>query len=132
MIEAMVFSPLPERFTLPLVGFSEMIGCVTFLALRDRGMALFADEPAVVERIRLLFDEILADEICHVGLVEARIGLVGRRLMRWLFERVGPRMTERTPEFMDAVGADEMRRRLAEPFDQRALAAQFPKTAYAF
>jgi hypothetical protein len=61
MINFMVFSPFPKSFTMPLVGMSEMLGCVMFRGLRDRGMALFADEPAVVDRIRVLFDETLAD-----------------------------------------------------------------------
>ncbi len=132
LIHAMVFSPFPETWTLPLVGMSEMVGCVVFRALRDRGTALFADEPAVAERIRLLFDEILADEICHVGLVEARLGRTGRRLMRALYRRGSRRLATGVPEFLAAVGREEILRRLAAPFDQRALAREFPETAYAF
>src|SRR5207253_1203926 len=58
---------LPERWHLPLAGAAEMVGCLMFRALRDRGVALFAEEPTVAERIRLLYDEILGDEIGHVG-----------------------------------------------------------------
>ncbi len=39
------------------VGASEMVGCVLFRAMRDKGVELFADEPAVAERIRLLYNE---------------------------------------------------------------------------
>jgi hypothetical protein len=53
----------PEKYHLPLTGCAEMAGCVIFRALRDRGVALFADEPRVAARIRLLYDEILADEL---------------------------------------------------------------------
>ena len=66
MIHMMVSAP--ERWTLPLVGASEMVGCVLFRQLRDKGMELFADEPAVAERIQLLYNEILADEIGHGGI----------------------------------------------------------------
>src|SRR5262249_47250355 len=41
----------PERWNLPLAGAGEMAGCVIFRALRDRGVSLFADEPAVAARI---------------------------------------------------------------------------------
>lgn len=132
MIKIMVFSPFPKSFTMPLVGMSEMMGCVMFGALRDRGMMLFADEPEVVERIRVLFNEILADEICHVGLVDAGLGRFGRAVMRGLYGLVGKRMAAGTPEIVAAIGRDEILRRLSEPFDQRSLAAQFPETAYSF
>ena len=131
-IKLMIFSPFPKSFTMPLVGMSEMLGCVMFAAMRDRGMAIFADEPEVVERIRVLFNEILADEICHVGLVEAGLGRFGRAMMRGLYRVVGKRMALGTPEFVAGVGREEIERRLAEPFDQRRLAALFPETAYSF
>ena len=56
---------------------AKMAGCVLFSALRDRGVALFADEPAVAERIAQLYDEILADEISHVGYIAAQLGPLG-------------------------------------------------------
>ena len=133
MIELMVFAPFPERFLLPLVGMSEQMGCVMFRLLRDRGVALFAAEPEVAERIRLLFDEILADEICHVGLIEARLGRFGRAAMRalyrWLAPRIAPRMA---PECERLFGPGALARAVRAPFDQAALAAEFPRTAYAF
>src|SRR5262245_33972405 len=88
----------PQRWVLPLVGLGEMVGCVLFRALRDRGLALFADEPAVAERIRLLYDEILADEISHVGFVVAQMGPTGRRLMLWLYRRFSMRLAMQMPE----------------------------------
>src|SRR5262249_6578007 len=65
---------LPERARLVVAGASEMAGCVLFRALRDRGVALFADEPAVAARIHLLYDEILGDELGHVGHIASRLG----------------------------------------------------------
>jgi hypothetical protein len=133
MIELMVFTPLPERFILPLIGMSEQMGCVMFRLLRDRGVALFEGEPEVAEQIRLLFDEILADEICHVGLIEARLGRFGRGAMRalyrWLSPQIGPRMA---PECVALFGRDALARAYRAPFVQASLAAEFPRTAYAF
>ena len=133
LIELMVFAPLPEHFVLPLIGMSEQMGCVMFRLLRDRGVALFADEPEVAERIRLLYDEILADEICHVGLIEARLAGFGlaamRALYRWFAPRIGPRMA---PECASLFGRDALARAFRAPFRQAALAAEFPRTAYAF
>ena len=132
-IKLMVFNPLPEAFVLPIVGMSEMLGCVMFRLLRDRGVALFADEPEVAERIRVLYDEILADEICHVGLVEARLGRFGRAVTRGLFRLLGPFLpAAMAPEYVVAVGRRRMREALRERFDQAALAREFPKKAYAF
>jgi hypothetical protein len=133
LIELMIFGPFPEPFLLPLVGMSEQMGCVMFRLLRDRGAALFADEPAVAERIRVLFDEILADEICHVGLIEARLGATGRAVMRALHRLVAPRIAPgMAPECTSLVGRDAFLRALRAPFDQAALAAEFPRTAYDF
>lgn len=131
LIQGMVFWPLPERLVWPLVGMSERVGCVLFRLLRDRGVELFADEPEVAARIRLLFDEILADEICHVGLIEARLSGFGRGVMRALYRMAARRLL--SGPFLEGVAApDALRAALAAPFDQARLAAEFPETAYAF
>jgi hypothetical protein len=133
MIRVMIFSPFPERWTLPLVGFAEMMGCIGFRLLRDRGLELFADEPQVCARIRLLYDEILADEICHVGFVEAKLGPGGRRLMHSAFRRFGARMVAGlAPEFRAVVDGGRIAAALARPFEQAALAREFPGAAFAF
>jgi len=133
MIQLIVFAPIPERCLLPLIGMSEQMGCVTFRLLRDRGVALFGGEPEVAERIRLLFDEILADEICHVGLIEARLGRFGRAAMRALYRWLAPRLAPRmAPECERLFGPGAVARAMRVRFDQAALAAEFPRTAYAF
>jgi hypothetical protein len=52
VIKLLVFRD--ERRFRPVAGCGEMPGRVLFRVLRDRGSALFADEPAVAARIRLL------------------------------------------------------------------------------
>jgi hypothetical protein len=132
-IELMVRWPLPERLLLPVVGLSEMLGCVIFRLLREKGLELFADEPAVAERIRVLYDDILADEICHVGLIEARLGRAGCALMRGLYRALAPRMVRSlSPEAFAVLGREAIARALGARFDQARLAAAFPQTAYAF
>jgi len=121
---------LPPHWTLPLVGCSEMIGCVIFRALRDRGIALFADEPEVAERVRLLYDEILADELSHVGFIAAQLGARGRWLMRTLYRHLAARMARQMPELRTLFGADELPRRFRN-FRLDAMVAEFPDTAYA-
>jgi hypothetical protein len=101
----------PERLALPLVGCAEMAGCVVFRALRDRGVALCADEPEVAARVRLLFDEILADEISHVGYVATRLGPAGRRAMRGLYAAIGLRMARGFPELVALFAPDDLERR---------------------
>jgi hypothetical protein len=132
-IERLVHGPLPHRWLLPLVGLSEMTGCVMFRMLRDKGIELFRDEPEVAERIRLLYDDILADEICHVGLIEARLGRAGRGLMHALYRLLATRMVRAmAAESWALFPGGELVRALREPFEQARLAAEFPKTAYAF
>ncbi len=132
-IELLVRGPLPERWRLPLVGLSEMVGCATFRLLRDKGLALFADEPPVAERIRLLYDDILADEICHVGLIEARLGRAGRALMHRLYGALAsPMVRAMAPEYRALLDREAVARALRPPFEQARLAAEFPRTAHAF
>ena len=128
MIRFMVSAP--EEWSLPLVGASEMAGCVFFRALRDKGVELFADEPAVAERIRLLYNEILADEIGHVGFIAARLGERRRALMRRLYARISLRFASQPPEMLALFGREEIARRLSA-FRLAEMAAELPNTAFA-
>lgn len=106
----------PEDSLLPLVGFAEMAGCTLFRALGERGVELFAAEPAVAARIRLLYDDILADELFHVRLIDARLGPAGRTLMHGLYRFGGLRLAAQMPEIMQLFGRTELRRRFLAPF----------------
>jgi len=128
LIKLMVLSP--PRWVLPLVGCSEMVGCVIFRALRDRGVALMADEPDVAERVRLLYDEILADEISHVGYIASQLGRSGRAAMRFLYRRLAVFMSRQMPELTRLFPGAELARRF-EGFRLDALLAEYPDKAYA-
>jgi hypothetical protein len=128
MIHLMVSAP--ERWTLPLVGASEMVGCVLFRALRDKGVELFADEPAVAERIRLLYNEILADEIGHVGFIAARLDERGRSMTRRLYARLSSTLASQFSEIDALFGSSEMARRFSA-FHLADEAAELPTLAFA-
>ncbi len=121
----------PERWNRPLAGCAEMAGCVIFRALRDRGVELFADEPQVAARIRLLYDEILGDEIGHVGYLAAVLGPAGRAVMRALYRVLGHRLAGQLPELVALCGRAELRRRFGVAFRLGELAAELPGRAYA-
>jgi hypothetical protein len=120
-----------EPWNLPVAGCAEMAGCVIFRALRDRGAALFADEPEVAARIRLLYDEILGDEIGHVGYIASVLGPAGRAIMRGLYRNLGVRLATQMPELMALIGHDELARRFRAEFRLDEMAAELPGRAYA-
>src|SRR5262245_4688929 len=122
---------IPERWSRPLAGAAEMVGCVIFRLLRDRGSALFAGEPDVAGRIRLLYDEILADEIGHVGYIASVLGPTGRSIMRRLFCLLGLRLACQLPELVALYGRAALTGAFAAEFRLDALAAELPGRAYA-
>jgi hypothetical protein len=74
---------MPERLGCLFVGAAEMAGCVLFDELRRVGSELFADEPEVAERIELLYsDNVLTDEVGHVGYCASRCTPAERAVMR--------------------------------------------------
>ncbi len=122
---------VPEGWHLPLTGAAEMTGCIVFRALRDTALELFADEPAVAARIRLLYDEILGDEIGHVGFIAAQLGPAGRTLMRGFYRALGLQMAGQMPEIVRLLGRAELRRRFRAPFRLDAMVAELPGRAFA-
>jgi hypothetical protein len=68
---------LPDPLALTLVLCAEVVGVVGFQVLHETA-DLFAEEPAVVERLRSLLSEILTDELGHV--IYNRAMLDGARL----------------------------------------------------
>ena len=115
---------IPRRFAAPFVGAAEMAGCAMFALLGARGVELFADEPAVAARIRLLYNEILTDEIGHVGYCAASCTPRGRSAMRRLYPLIGRYIIHGTPELAITLGRDEIRSHLDAPFDLDNYAAQ--------
>jgi hypothetical protein len=127
-----LFVALPHEWTLPLVGASEVAGCILFRAMRDEGVRLFSDDPAVAARIARLYDEILADEIGHVGFIAAKLSPRWRSITRFLARELAWRsIVASVPELVTLVGKSELRRRLRERFDVKREAESFAGRAYA-
>lgn len=108
---------VPEDRSFAFVGASEMAGCALFDLLGHAGTALFADEPDVAERIRLLYGEILTDEIGHVGYCAARCSDTGRRIMRRLYPPIARLLARQTPEILMVVDRPTLDDRLSHRFD---------------
>lgn len=127
-----LFVALPHEWTLPLVGASEVVGCILFRAMRDEGVRLFADDPPVAERIARLYDEILADEIGHVGFIAAKLSARWRSITRFLAREFAWRsILGSVPEVVALVGRAELRRLLCQRFDVEREARHFGERAYA-
>lgn len=127
-----LFVALPHEWTLPLVGASEVVGCVLFRAMRDEGVRLFADDPPVAERIARLYDEILADEVGHVGFIAAKLSPRWRAITRLLARDFAWRsILSSVPEIVTLFGEREIRRRLRAEFDVEREARSFGGRAYA-
>lgn len=108
---------IPEERSFAFVGAAEIAGCAMFDLLGQAGAALFADEPEVADRIRLLYGEILTDEIGHVGYCAARSSDAGRRIMRILSGPIARLFSRQTPEILRVVGREALDERLSRPFD---------------
>jgi hypothetical protein len=101
-----------------------------FETLRDRGLELFAHDTEVAARIRRLFDEILGDELGHVGFIAASLGPLGRATMRWLYRVLAVPLASGAPAIAALLGRHELRRRFRAPFRPSRMAAALPGLAY--
>lgn len=127
-----LFVALPHEWTLPLVGASEVVGCVLFRAMRDEGLRLFADDPPVAERIAQFYGEILADEVGHVGFIAAKLSPRWRSVTRFLAREIAWRsIVASVPEIVELLGKTELRRLLRQRFDVEREVETFGGRAYA-
>ena len=94
--ELEVRSPFNLRIVTALCG--ELFGSVIFQLLWECA-DVFADEPAVLERIRMLLREILVDEMGHVAFGHANVGPVTHKLMRAMLPAVARHFLSDFPEF---------------------------------
>ncbi len=95
------------------------------------GLPVRVGPPALAARIRLLYDEILGDEIGHVGYVASLLGPAGRTLMRGLHRVLGLQLAYEMPELVAVLGRDEIARRFRAEFRVDEMAAELPGRAYA-
>jgi hypothetical protein len=106
-----VRSPFRARLVTALCG--ELFGAVAFEVLWESA-DVFAEQPAVLERLRLLVREILIDELGHVAFGHAMLGRAGLLATRALFPTVASYFLRDLPEFaILAGGRDAFLRRVA-------------------
>jgi hypothetical protein len=84
----------------------------------------------VVARIRRLFDEILGDELGHVGFIAALLGPRGRATMRWLYRVLAVPLVSGAPAMAALLGRRELRRRFRTDFRADRMAATLPGLVY--
>lgn len=121
---------LPERLGFPFVGAAEMAGCVMFDELRRVGVEAFAAEPEVAARIDLLYNEILTDEVGHVGYCAARCSRVGRGMMRTLYPYFGRLLARQTAEIRLLTERRALHERLDRRFDIEELTMRLPTETF--
>jgi hypothetical protein len=121
---------LPERLGFMFVGAAEMAGCIMFDELRRVGVELFADEPAVADRIELLYSEILTDEIGHVGYCASRCTSAERAVMRRMYPWMGRLFARQTLEISLLVDTAALHARLDRPFDVEQLRSGLNNETY--
>lgn len=121
---------LPQRLGFLFVGAAEMAGCIMFDELRRVGRKLFADEPAVAERIELLYSEILTDEIGHVGYCASRCTTAERAVMRRIYPLIGRLFARQTAEISLLIDPKALHARLDRPFLVDELTADLDNETY--
>jgi hypothetical protein len=121
---------IPERLGILFVGAAEMAGCVMFGELRRVGIELFADEPEVCERIKLLYSEILTDEVGHVGYCASRCTTAERAIMRRVYPLIGRVFAQQTAEISLLIDPAKLRARLDRPFHVDELTAGLDNETY--
>jgi hypothetical protein len=102
---------------------------VLFRELRDKGVELFGDESAVAERIELLYNEVLADEIGHVGFTVAQLNQHGPLMMRRLYARLSSALLSQFGEMDALFGRAEIVRRFSA-FHLADAAAELPNLTF--
>ncbi len=121
---------IPRGLSAPFVGAAEMAGCAMFAMLGSKGVELFADEPAVADRICLLYNEILTDEIGHVGYCAASCTPSGRRMMRRLYPLMGRYIARATPEVIKVIPANHVHAHFDAPFRLDTYIRDLPHTPF--
>lgn len=114
---------LPRFISDMTVLCGEIIGVATFMLLRERAAALFADEPAPALRLRDLLTQILVDEVGHVYYLRSQLGPVRLAIARRLLPVIARVMTRDLPEAMRLFGREELLARMLDPEVTSAAAA---------
>lgn len=117
---------LPHVFSDVVALAAELAGVAAFRMLRDEARGLFAEHPAVVERIELLFRQILVDEVGHVAFLRSRLGPVRLGIARLLLPWVTRGMIDDMPELVALLGRERFLAEVAK-LDVTGPVATYPE-----
>src|SRR5207244_4201976 len=81
-----IFPRFPEAIMSPVAFVSELMGLTLYLHIDGVLDGILADEPEARDRVRELLQEIMTDEMAHVGQRRNFIGPIGLRAARWMVE----------------------------------------------
>jgi len=82
-----IFPYFPESLMSPPAFVTELMGMIFYIHVDRLLDTIFADEPEARDRIRALLNEIMVDELAHVGQRRNFIGSFGIKMAKWM---VGP------------------------------------------
>jgi hypothetical protein len=95
---------LPHVFSDIVALPAEVTGIAAFHLLLEEARLLFADEPAVLARIELLFGQILVDEVGHVHFLRSRLGPARLAIAHAILPLVTRGMIDDMPELITLLG----------------------------
>jgi hypothetical protein len=104
---------LPKSATLPIILASECAAAITFRLLIDKAEGLFSAHPDVRDRIVLLLQDILTDEIGHVAYCRSKLNGFGIRLTRSVYPVVVKQLLAGLPEMTALLGEGALDQGLA-------------------
>lgn len=123
LVRAMVL--LPEKMADVVVLCGEVIGVAVFSLLLEKARELFAEQPAVIARLELLFGQIMVDEVGHVHFVRSQLGPRRLFLARLLLPLVARGLLADSPEVVRLFGREAVMRRILAG-DVDGAAASYP------
>lgn len=82
------FAWLPETLMAPLAFVTELMGMVFYIHLHRLFGEIYADQPEHCKNLRLMLEEIMIDELAHVGQRRNYLGKIGIFASKHLLESV--------------------------------------------
>ncbi|MFO0615577.1 MAG: hypothetical protein U0414_23490 [Polyangiaceae bacterium] len=97
---------LPHALSDVVALAAELAGVTAFRLLLEESRTLFADAPAVRDRIALLLGSVVVDEVGHVRFLSSRLGPARLAIARRILPLVARGMVDDIPEIVSLFGRD--------------------------
>ncbi|MEY2700233.1 MAG: hypothetical protein RIQ52_988 [Pseudomonadota bacterium] len=102
------FAWLPETLMAPLAFVTELMGMVFYIHLHRLFGDIYADQPEHCQHLRLMLEEIMVDELAHVGQRRNYLGTVGMKFSGMMLEPVIRMFFRDIPEISHLFDVDQM------------------------